>query len=47
MYQLRWPRAIAAKCAPVATRLLPDPVGVLSTTLAPDTTSMRASVWAG
>ena len=33
--------------APVATRLLPEPVGVASTTLLPETSSISASVWAG
>ena len=47
MYQVCTPRAIAAKCAPVATRLLPEPVGVDSTTLAPENSSMSASSWAG
>src|SRR6516165_4997708 len=38
---------MAAKCAPVAIRLLPDPVGVLTITWAPDTISMSASSWCG
>src|SRR5215467_8867337 len=38
---------MAAKCAPVAIRLLPDPVGVLTITWAPETISIRASSWCG
>ena len=37
------PRAVAAAMAAVATSVLPLPVGVVSTTLAPDTSSMTAS----
>jgi hypothetical protein len=43
----RLPSANAANMAPVATRLLPEPVGVASTTLLPETSSIRASVCAG
>ena len=32
---------------PVATRLLPDPVGVLRMTLEPETSSTSASSWCG
>ena len=39
--------ASAAKCAPVATRLFPEPVGVDRMTLAPLTTSISASSCAG
>ena len=39
--------ASAAKCAPVATRLLPEPVGVVRITFAPETTSISASSWCG
>src|SRR5215469_15188622 len=38
---------MAAKCAPVAIRLLPDPVGVLTITWAPETISISASSWCG
>ena len=47
VYQVCTPRAIAAKCAPVADQRLPEPVGVDSTTLAPEKTSMSASSCAG
>ena len=47
VYMLRWPLARAAKWAPAATRLFPEPVGVARMTLLPVTTSIRASVWAG
>ena len=47
MYQVCTPRAIAAKCAPIATSDLPEPVGVDSTTLAPEKISMSASSCAG
>ena len=39
--------ASVANCAPVATRLLPDPVGVDKITLEPETSSISASVCAG
>ncbi len=44
---MRLPGASAAKCAPAATRLLPDPVGVERITFAPETISISASSWAG
>ncbi len=47
VYQLRFPSASAAKCAPAATSDLPVPVGVLRTTFAPETSSMSASSCAG
>src|SRR3712207_4290031 len=47
VYQLRRPAASAAYCAPVATRDLPEPVGVARTTLAPLTSSVSASSCAG
>jgi len=35
------------KCAPVATRDLPEPVGVDRMTFPPDAISMSASCWCG
>ena len=40
-------RASAAKCAPAAIMLLPEPVGVDTITFAPETTSISASSWWG
>ena len=37
----------AKNCAPAATRLLPDPVGVLRITFAPETSSISASSCVG
>ena len=47
VYTLRRPSASAAKCAAVATRDLPEPVGVLRITWLPRTNSKIASSCAG
>ena len=47
VYQLRPPPTRVARWAPSATMLLPDPVGVETTTWSPESTASRASSWAG